>query len=258
MSEKKHLTVLVVPHDERNVRRLRLSYRWLKTLAAIGCVAGLLTIVAVLTYGRVAAQATRAAMLERENERLSEENAKVEAIAENLARTEAAYRQIREMAGLSESEGNRPVDEGVGERPGALDLSATRSTTATPEEGPGVPGGWPLTIKGFVTARFTGEDRHPGIDIAAPVNTPVVATASGTVARAGTDPVYGEYLLLRHEENFSTLYGHNALLLVNEGDAVERGETIAYSGNSGRSTAPHLHYEVRRGRQAVDPQPYLQ
>ncbi len=259
MSEKKHLTVLVVPHDERNVRRLRLSYRWLKTLAAIGCAVGILVIVAALTYGRMAAQATRAAMLERENDRLSEENAKVEAIAENLARTEAAYQQIREMAGLSEADGGASLDApDPGDPPAAADRSAVPSAAGTPPEGPGIPGGWPLTIKGFVTARFTGENGHPGFDIAAPVNTPVVATASGTVERAGTDPVYGEYLLLHHEEGFSTLYGHNALLLVDEGDRVERGETIAYSGNSGRSTAPHLHYEVRREGRAIDPQAYLQ
>lgn len=256
MSEK-HLTVLVVPHDERNVRRLRLSYRWLKILGGAAAVFMVLGIVAVLTYGRVAGRATRAAMLERENERLEAENAKVEAIAENLARTEAAYQRIRRMAGLSEDAIGR-VEPGEPEAdPAALDLAATRSTTAGTSEGPGVPGGWPLSIKGFVTERYGGADGHPGIDIATEVNTPVVATADGTVARAGTDPVYGEYVLLAHDEGFETMYGHNALLLVERGDRVERGETIAYSGNSGRSTAPHLHYEVRRQGQAVDPAPYL-
>ena len=259
MSEKKHLTVLVVPHDERNVRRLRLSYRWLKGLAVAGAVVAILVVVAVATYGRMAAQATRAAMLERENERLSEENAKVESIAENLARTEAAYRQIREMAGLSEAGTVDPLATGDAPRQSAAEVRPEEGAVAgTPEEGPGIPGGWPLTIKGFVTARYEGGDGHPGIDIAAPVNTPVIATANGSVERAGTDPVYGEYVLVRHDEGFSTLYGHNALLLVEEGDAVERGETIAYSGNTGRSTAPHLHYEVRRRGEAVNPRPYLQ
>lgn len=256
MSERKHLTLLVVPHDERNVRRLRLSYRWLKTFAAIGIVAVALAVAAVLTYGRVAARATRAAMLERENNRLSEENAKVAALAENLARSEAAYRQIREMAGLSEGAGGESLVDDPAEIPVALESSTspTRSRQAVEE---GVPAGWPLTIRGFVTARFSGADGHPGVDIAAPVNTPVVATAVGTVARVGTDPVYGTYVLMRHDEGYETMYGHNALLLVEEGDRVERGETIAYSGNSGRSTAPHLHYEVRRSGRAVDPEPYL-
>lgn len=256
MSEKKHLTVLVVPHDERNVRRLRLSYRWLKAVAAVAVVVGVLAVVAVLTYGRVAVQATRAAMLERENERLSEENQKVGAIAENLARTEAAYRQIREMAGLSEGEPGGSLVDDPAETREPLDLPAGGALRGEAAE-EGFPGGWPLTIKGFVTARFSGAAGHPGVDIAAPVNTPVVATGHGTVARAGTDPVYGEYILLRHAEDFHTMYGHNALLLVEEGDRVDRGETIAYSGNSGRSTAPHLHYEVRRSGRAVDPEPYL-
>lgn len=256
MSEK-HLTVLVVPHDERNVRRLRLSYRWLKLFGGAAVVLAILGVVAVFTYGRVATRATRAAMLERENDRLEAENEKVEAIAENLARTEAAYQRIRRMAGLAEDEVGR-VGPGEPEaEPRALDLAATRASTPGTLEGPGIPGGWPLSIKGFVTEGYDGPEGHPGIDIATEVNTPVVATADGTVVRAGTDPVYGEYVLVGHEEGFETMYGHNALLLVERGDRVERGETIAYSGNSGRSTAPHLHYEVRRQGQAVDPTPYL-
>ncbi|MBW3661024.1 MAG: M23 family metallopeptidase [Gemmatimonadetes bacterium] len=212
---------------------------------------------AVATYARVAARATRVTMLERENERLAAENEKIEAIAGNLARSEAAYRQIREMAGLQGETGEAGAEVGAEEQPNALDLAATGQTAQSPADGPGVPGGWPLTIKGFRTAGFTGPDHHPGVDIAAPVNTPVVATAEGVVERAGSDPVYGEYVLLRHQDGFTTMYGHNALVLVQRGDPVERGETIAYSGNSGRSTAPHLHYEVRRRGRAVDPDAYL-
>lgn len=258
MSEK-HLTVLVVPHDERNVRRLRLSYRWLKILGGMAVLAVVLGIVAAVTYGRVATRATRAAMLERENDRLEAENEKVEAIAENLARTEAAYRRIRRMAGLGDDEAGAVVtgDAGAELPPGAIDPATPRAATPGTSEGPGIPGGWPLSVKGFVTEGYSGTDGHPGVDIATEVDTPVVATADGTVVRAGTDPVYGNYVLLRHEQGFETMYGHNALLLVEQGDAVQRGETIAYSGNSGRSTAPHLHYEVRRQGQAVDPGPYL-
>lgn len=258
---EKFLTVLVVPHDERNVRRLRLSYRTLKTLAVVAGILLAATAVAIVTYGRVALRATHAAMLERENEKLSAENEKVDRIAENLERTERAYRQIREMAGLPPDDPpTRTVRaEGADERPAleAFAAAAVAEAGSRPEAGV-APSGWPLTVQGFVTARFGGGDGHPGTDIAVPVNTPVLATAPGTVRRAGNDTVYGNFLVLEHGDGFETMYAHNALLLVERGQRVERGETIAYSGNSGRSSAPHLHYEVRRGGTAVDPSPYLE
>ena len=254
------LTVLVVPHDEKNVRRLRVSYRWLKAGMAVAGVLLIAVALAVLTYGRVASRATQATLLERENARLEVENAKVDEIAENLERTERAYAQIREMAGLPPDEaGSSPAD--TGEQPGP----AGRGGGALGEPPPGrgteapdsVPAGWPLSLKGFETAGFGGDGGHPGVDIAVPVHTPVLATARGVVAAADSDPVYGHYVVVAHGGGIETMYGHNAVLLVERGERVTRGQPIAYSGNSGRSTAPHLHYEIRREGRAIDPAPYL-
>jgi murein DD-endopeptidase MepM/ murein hydrolase activator NlpD len=257
----KYLTVLVVPHDERNVRRMRVSYRWIKVGITIAGVLAVAAAIAVTSYGRVASRATRAALLERENRRLETENAKVAEIAENLERTERAYSRIREMAGLPAVDGA----VGSGGPPGPT-LAATTGPQG-PEAGEAlsgaaaaapdsVPAGWPLALKGFETAGFAGEGGHPGIDIAVPVHTPVLATAAGTVAAADSDPVYGHYVVLDHG-GLETMYGHNAVLLVEPGERVSRGQPIAYSGNSGRSTAPHLHYEIRREGRAIDPAPFL-
>lgn len=236
---EKFLTVLVVPHDERNVKRWRISYGWLKLMAFGGLLAGLLIAVAVLTYGRVAARATRAAVLEIENARLEAEKEKVDQIVANLERTERAYTQIREMAGLP-----------------AVDETEDEAPTERPTM-PGRPTGWPLSVKGFVTAEFGDESDHPGVDIAVPTSTPVLATAEGVVSETGDDPVYGNYLVIDHEDELQTMYGHNETILVEAGDRVVRGATIAYSGNSGRSSAPHLHYEIRQEGEPVDPTPYL-
>jgi murein DD-endopeptidase MepM/ murein hydrolase activator NlpD len=252
---EKFLTLLVVPHDERNVRRLRLSYRTLRILAAMGIVIVLAGLAAILTWGRVAGRAARVELLELENRRLIDENARVDEIASNLARSEEAYQQIREMAGLP--------DEGseVGLEQISVDLPPGAASTERPPDLRGRPGprpsGWPLTIKGFVTAGFTGSDGHSGVDIAVPINTPVVATADGTVKQAGSDPVYGAFVILAHADGIETMYAHNGPVLVERGEAVTRGTIIAYSGNSGESTAPHLHYEVRRNDSPVDPTTYL-
>jgi murein DD-endopeptidase MepM/ murein hydrolase activator NlpD len=121
-----------------------------------------------------------------------------------------------------------------------------------------IPSEWPLTRRGFITrGHLEDKSSHTGVDIAVPEQTPVRATASGLVTRIGWNNVYGNYIEIMHSDGYSTLYGHNSRLIVGGGQWVRRGEIIAFSGNTGRSTAPHLHYEVRHKGVAVDPQPYL-
>ena len=255
----KYLTLLVVPHDERNVRRLRISYRWVKVGMWIVAALFVVAVLALTTYGRVASRAMRVTLLERKNEELVAENAKVDEIAENLRRTERAYAQIREMAGLPPVDPQSPA--GAREEPGPAGDGGEAAGEPPPEPSivapDSIPSGWPLALKGFETAGYSGEGGHAGIDVAVPVHTPVLATAGGTVDAANSDPVYGHYVVLAHGGGVETMYGHNAVLLVEQGERVTRGQPIAYSGNSGRSTAPHLHYEVRRNGRAVDPAPFL-
>src|SRR3989475_11500338 len=73
------------------------------------------------------------------------------------------------------------------------------------------------------------------------------------VTAAGIDPAYGLFVLLRHTQGYETMYGHASRLLVREGDSVQAGQVIALSGTSGRSTAPHLHFEIRRDGRSLDP-----
>lgn len=113
---------------------------------------------------------------------------------------------------------------------------------------------WPAV--GTVTSRFgyRWRDYHQGIDIAGPVGTPVMAADSGMVVFAGRKGNYGLTLIIDHGEGkYVTLYGHLSTLLVNVGDRVERGQVIAKMGNTGRSTGPHLHFEIRVDGRAVDP-----
>jgi murein DD-endopeptidase MepM/ murein hydrolase activator NlpD len=125
------------------------------------------------------------------------------------------------------------------------------------EPGPSRPSHWPLEAVGFVTRGQVRPgapaESHPGIDIATPIETPVRASGGGTVAATGYDPDYGLFVLLRHPDGYETMYGHAARLLVAEGDDVQAGQVIALSGSSGRSTAPHLHFEIRRDGKALDP-----
>ncbi len=112
---------------------------------------------------------------------------------------------------------------------------------------------WPVT--GTISSRYgyRGREFHPAIDIAAPYGRTVRAAEAGVVTRAGRYYGYGRVITIRHEGGMETLYAHNSRLLVSEGDRVEREQPIALIGTSGRSTGPHLHFEVHINGRAVNP-----
>jgi murein DD-endopeptidase MepM/ murein hydrolase activator NlpD len=99
---------------------------------------------------------------------------------------------------------------------------------------------------------------HKGADLAAPIGTPIVASADGIISRADWFGSYGLYVAIEHGSQIQTRYGHMSRLNVAVGQRVSRGEVIGFVGSTGRSTGPHLHYEVRIADEAVDPLPYIQ
>lgn len=102
-----------------------------------------------------------------------------------------------------------------------------------------------------------GRRSHQGIDLAAPTGTPVYATADGIVSRADWFSSYGLFISIEHGGEMQTRYAHLSRLAVAEGERVKKGEIIGYVGSTGRSTGPHLHYEVRIAGAAVNPVPYM-
>ncbi len=126
-----------------------------------------------------------------------------------------------------------------------------------------LPSSWPT--RGWITSVF-GAKRgwgrshtryHEGIDIAGPRGTPIVAPGDGLVTYTGYKHGYGKTVVIDHGYGISTLYGHCSALFVEEGQRIKRGLLIAAIGNTGRSTGPHLHYEVRVDGVPVDPMLYL-
>jgi len=117
---------------------------------------------------------------------------------------------------------------------------------------------WP--VNGPVTGVF-GEVRpghlHSGIDIAVPEGTPIRAADSGRVALMGYVGGYGNYTCVQHTASMSTCYGHQSSFATSNGASVSQGQVIGYSGNTGNSTGPHLHFEVRINGSPVDPMGYL-
>jgi len=102
-----------------------------------------------------------------------------------------------------------------------------------------------------------GRRAHSGVDLAAPTGTPVYATADGIVGRANWFSSYGLFIQIEHGANLQTRYAHLSKLAVADGQRVKKGDLIGYVGSTGRSTGPHLHYEVRVDGKAVNPMPYM-
>lgn len=251
MAEKRRLSFIIVPHGDLETRTYDISYGALKALLVGVFLLLVVFVVMASSWWFVAAQAARVQGLEQEVEALEAERAQVAQLAQDLAMAEQQYERVRQLLGVEGSGGGQEVvlPPLRGDGPG-VQLTAAEANRPT---------AWPLTRAGYITQLREGASgaSHPGLDIAVPNDTYIRASASGTVKDAGVDAVYGRYILLDHGDGLETMYGHASRIFVEPGERVERNEVIALSGSTGRSTAPHLHFEIRKDGTAVDPLAYV-
>ena len=141
----------------------------------------------------------------------------------------------------------------------AAQAAAASAVTNTGSTGVPSVAGFVWPVSGTVTSGYGMRwgRMHEGIDIAVPTGTPVVAVAAGTVIYAGVLGGYGNLVVVDHGNGLATAYAHNSAYAATVGQVVAQGTVIAYSGNTGNSSGPHVHFEVRVGGTAVDPLGYL-
>jgi murein DD-endopeptidase MepM/ murein hydrolase activator NlpD len=262
MKNSKTLSVFFVPDDGASPTVWKLSRFSLRLLKISAILIILLVAVGAISYWRVADTALRARELEEKNRLLGVQARKMAALERTLAEIQARDRQLRVMLGLGEGDSTA-----TGMPRGGLLVGSFRAPEGQtpPEGGAGsisrfTPSGRP--VEGWITADFEGKSTaskrgHEGIDIAARHGSVVKATAEGIVVFAGWDDVFGNLVAIDHGGHFVTRYGHNSDLLVQRGDKVWKGQAIALVGNTGHSTAPHLHYEVLEKGQPKDPRKFL-
>lgn len=251
---RRDVTIMIHRDGDVNSRSFRIPEWLLRAGLIAGVAAVVLNLVGAALYAPVARAAARVPGLTREISRLNAENEQVRELRDQLQGMERRYGQVRSMlggdivppgpvAGEALPVGH-PLVAGVPGRP-----------ASTP--GPSIPHRWPLDEPGVITRGQIGEgggdEAHPGIDIAVPTGTPIRAAGGGTVAKTGSDAEYGFFVLIDHPEGYQTMYGHASRIVVTDGEQVNSGQVLALSGSTGRSTAPHLHFEVLRGGRSVDP-----
>jgi len=251
MANSKYVTIMLVPDgtEPRSGWRMR---QWLLKAIVISMIALIVVIVLFfIFYGQVLSRAAMTERVQAENHDLKRYYYKVQLLEQNLHQAREVVTRMTNLAGINFEFPELPDDStlfaelartggAVVTRPSTLDWT--------------LPAGLP--IQGFVTQKFNLDDPdryHPGVDIACAVGTPVLATGSGVVQHISYDSTYGNMVVLRHNDSVTTVYAHNDRILVKPGQKVRVGGRLAESGNSGKSTAPHLHYEVRINGEPIDP-----
>lgn len=251
----RQITFVVHKDGDPESRSIRLPVWLVRSLAFLSMAFVVMVAMAGVLYTPIARTAARVPGLERDTGRLRSENAQVMQLAQSLEAAETNYQQLRTMLGADVV----PARERPGEAPAVAYpvYAALPVADSVADDASMAPVRWPLDDSGIVTRGTVrpGDDgeEHTGLDIAIPVGTPIRAAGDGIVAEARSHDEYGLFVRLRHQNGFESMYGHASRLLVSTGDTVAAGQVIAMSGSTGRSTAPHLHYEIFRGGRPIDP-----
>ncbi len=284
---RKFYTIFILPHAHARFRKLHVSRNFVLAVTALALGVGGAAAWAPHYFFHSRALAERAEAIELENKKLREDKTRYEAVVaqlgEQLAAVESVAGKLAEAVGIKDIPSEYPsggAGRGFGARADIfgeesaalrkrmenLDASFDRLEEAwgerlkvlasTPSLAP---------VSGFFSDGFGwrrdpidgSREFHKGVDIVAASGTPVRASADGLVTAAGRMSGYGATIQVVHGFGMSTRYAHLSRVMVKPGQRVKRGDVIGLVGSTGRSTGPHLHYEVFRAGVQVDPRKYL-
>lgn len=254
---RRYVTVMVVRDDQATPKRWRMPFWMYRTVLVAAVLIILSPIFYVAGHLEVLALAGEAGRLRDENESLRKYQDKIAALEQSLADTRHLMAQVAELAGLDSTLLAQMYGDDKTMAATAAPSSNRSATTSIGSPTSPLPHGLPAA--GWISRSYSDSPgrKHEGLDIVLSEGSPVISTASGVVTFAGVDSVYGEMVVVQDNDSIETVYGHNSKLLVQPGDTIFAGQRVALSGNTGVSTAPHLHYEIRINKVAVDPTPFL-
>jgi murein DD-endopeptidase MepM/ murein hydrolase activator NlpD len=254
---KPGITLEIQPPAGGLSRTLHLSWEHLGHLLRFGVFATFLTMSLVATWWYYASGYLQTAALPAIVATLQEDQSRIQSLAVQLEESEALYGRLWALLGAGRG------DPGAVWLPPPPALAGLDLPDPDPVDGgtPEPPSGWPLVERAFLSQPLaqdpTEPSAHPGIDLAIPSGSYILAVAPGRVTTTGEDPIYGLYLIIQHADGWESRYAHASVLAVETGDLVAEGDVLALTGSSGRSTAPHLHFELLRWGRPVDPLGYL-
>lgn len=284
----KHLSILIIPDDYSDPLTFKISFKMVKILGVIAAVLVIHILTGTIFYYKYSVTSRYRQQLERENINLKDDNRKINQLYDTVEDFIQFNSRLRNALGVDEgfeisdrkksqvmNTFRRNIDmipeeevNGGDVVPPQQNVSLsnkgninflTRTKSSYHEFASNIP--TYLPVEGLLTIDFRRGDwylpNHLGIDIAASRGSSVHAAADGVVIFANWTEDLGNLIILYHFNGFFTYYGHNQILLKKENSFVKKGDTISLVGSSGRSTAPHLHFEIWKDGLPVDPKEYL-
>lgn len=262
-----HYTLMFIPENNGKTFTLRVHKYVVRSILTVFLIFIICLTMLLSKAGEIAAKLQMLYVVRMENEKLANENNQLRQITNKFEKIEGLYNYLNKLASPPSAVKSTAVYDRLTENTDVIDTTENAdksavNTSVDRDDVNSIPDIMP--VDGWITRNFlkskdkdTQPDFHQGVDFAATLGTPIKATAPGTVEEIQTDPYLGLLITIKHNNGFITKYGHCSQVLIAKYDRVKRGQAIALVGNTGRSTAPHLHYELLKDGVNIDPIKYL-
>lgn len=261
---KKFYTVQIIPEGSNQIRTYRVSRFFIKLFAWLATLILIFSLIIIWKLVEINAMLTTSRYLKNANEKLIARHAEYEAAFEELDSIYVMERQIQNiLETYVENDSGKIVSildknrfKHIPSQKTRMDMDKiwdeNRDDGGSLEKNPNI-----LPVIGIISKRFSEEEEHNGIDFAATLHEPVFSTAAGKVTYVGNKDDLGKTVEISHGNGLVTRYAHLSSYYVRKGNAVRKGETIGSIGMTGKTTGPHLHYEIVLNGKAVNPENYF-
>jgi murein DD-endopeptidase MepM/ murein hydrolase activator NlpD len=259
MNKKRRTYRIIIVHETNGIGTV--SFQVSRTVISF-LIAGLSAIIVVSAFFmyksiQVAGKLNYYNTLQSDNERLLNDNKKLNIVQQKFMHMDSIATYLEQLSSVTRPSINREYETKNATEKKAVLMSAKKKDSTESNQRPSI-----LPVDGWITQNFSKDTTHdgvahPGLDIAAPAGTVIKAPANGIVVAVLQDIDYGTMVVLKHDNGIITRYGHCAKAMVSINDKIVQGQTIALVGNTGHSSAPHLHYELIKDGKNEDPLQYL-
>lgn len=256
--------IQIIPNDTRSIQTFSIA-KWVVRLFILGGIFAFLVGFIVLIYGaEISIQISKVSQLEKENKSLKKENKVLRGTLDKLSSIQTQQASLMELAQIFKVKKreidtlteksvltlveNEEIDNYIYNLKESY-LDSVDSQNPIPNIQP---------VIGIISKEFNPSNKHQGVDIAAMLNDPVYSTAPGIVVQSGWIKDLGKTITVDHGQGYVTKYAHLNKILAKKGDYIDRGQFIGMIGMTGNTTGPHLHYEVIKDNQQVDPEKYFE